>query len=154
MLTAQIFQTFADVELFVAILLLHSLDDALVPVPAGGRPYLDTELKRGLMRLHVHRRRGTPTDPAVQVIERRGTRADGAHYWKAYALNKLGKEITASPISVEMLAGMLKRIGDKTISGKIAKDVFERMWAGEGRPLEAIDGTPLLDIKPVLGPMR
>jgi aspartyl-tRNA(Asn)/glutamyl-tRNA(Gln) amidotransferase subunit B len=48
------------------------------------------------------------------------------------ALNKLGKDITASPISVEMLAGMLKRIVDKTISGKIAKDVFEAMLAGEG----------------------
>jgi aspartyl-tRNA(Asn)/glutamyl-tRNA(Gln) amidotransferase subunit B len=48
------------------------------------------------------------------------------------ALNRLGKDITASPISVEMLAGMLKRIVDKTISGKIAKDVFEAMLAGEG----------------------
>ena len=48
------------------------------------------------------------------------------------ALNKLGKDISGSPISVEMLAGMLKRIVDKTISGKIAKDVFEAMLAGEG----------------------
>ena len=31
-----------------------------------------------------------------------------------------------------MLAGMLKRIQDNTISGKIAKEVFEAMWAGEG----------------------
>lgn len=48
------------------------------------------------------------------------------------ALNKDGKEITDSPISAEHLAGLIKRISDNTISGKIAKDVFEAMWAGEG----------------------
>jgi aspartyl-tRNA(Asn)/glutamyl-tRNA(Gln) amidotransferase subunit B len=48
------------------------------------------------------------------------------------ALNKDGKEIAASPVSAAMLAGMLKRIHDNTISGKIAKEVFEAMWAGEG----------------------
>lgn len=48
------------------------------------------------------------------------------------ALNRDGKEITESPVNAAMLAGMLKRILDNTISGKIAKDVFEAMWAGEG----------------------
>ncbi|HEX2667072.1 MAG TPA: Asp-tRNA(Asn)/Glu-tRNA(Gln) amidotransferase subunit GatB [Gammaproteobacteria bacterium] len=48
------------------------------------------------------------------------------------ALNKDGKEIADSPVSAAMLAGMLKRIHDNTISGKIAKEVFEAMWAGEG----------------------
>jgi len=48
------------------------------------------------------------------------------------ALNKLGADITATPVSAEALAGLLKRIADKTISGKIAKDVFEAMLAGEG----------------------
>jgi len=48
------------------------------------------------------------------------------------ALNKAGLEISASPVNAEMLGGMLKRIADGTISGKIAKQVFEAMWAGEG----------------------
>lgn len=48
------------------------------------------------------------------------------------ALNKHGLEITESPVSAAMLGGMLKRIIDNTISGKIAKQVFEAMWAGEG----------------------
>jgi len=47
-------------------------------------------------------------------------------------LNKNNLEITESPVSAEMLAGMLKRIEDNTISGKIAKQVFEAMWNGEG----------------------
>ncbi|PPE74490.1 Asp-tRNA(Asn)/Glu-tRNA(Gln) amidotransferase GatCAB subunit B [Solimonas fluminis] len=48
------------------------------------------------------------------------------------ALNKLGKEIGDSPVTAPMLAGLVARIADKTISGKIAKDVFEAMLAGEG----------------------
>jgi aspartyl-tRNA(Asn)/glutamyl-tRNA(Gln) amidotransferase subunit B len=47
-------------------------------------------------------------------------------------LNKEGLEITNSPISAGQLAGLLKRIVDGTISGKIAKEVFAAMWAGEG----------------------
>ena len=48
------------------------------------------------------------------------------------ALNKDGLEMTESRVSSVQLAGLLKRIGDGTISGKIAKDVFEAMWNGEG----------------------
>ncbi len=44
------------------------------------------------------------------------------------ALNKAGLEITDSPVSDERLAGLLTRISDNTISGKIAKQVFEEMW--------------------------
>ena len=48
------------------------------------------------------------------------------------ALNKEGLEIEASRIPPQHLAGLINRIEDKTISGKIAKEVFEAMWAGEG----------------------
>jgi aspartyl-tRNA(Asn)/glutamyl-tRNA(Gln) amidotransferase subunit B len=48
------------------------------------------------------------------------------------ALNKAGLEITESPVSEVALAGLLARITDETISGKIAKEVFEAMWQGEG----------------------
>ncbi|WP_428622546.1 Asp-tRNA(Asn)/Glu-tRNA(Gln) amidotransferase subunit GatB [Sedimenticola sp.] len=48
------------------------------------------------------------------------------------ALNKAGLSLGESPVSAEALGGMLLRIVDKTISGKIAKQVFEAMWAGEG----------------------
>jgi aspartyl-tRNA(Asn)/glutamyl-tRNA(Gln) amidotransferase subunit B len=47
-------------------------------------------------------------------------------------LNKEGLEITSSPIAAARLAGLLKRIVDGTISGKMAKEVFAAMWAGEG----------------------
>ncbi len=48
------------------------------------------------------------------------------------AVNKAGLEITQSPLPAAALAGMLRRIADDTISGKIAKTVFEAMWNGEG----------------------
>ena len=47
-------------------------------------------------------------------------------------LNEEGREIADAPVSPVLLAGLLKRIADNTISSKIAKDVFEAMWAGEG----------------------
>nr|VFK42271.1 MAG: aspartyl/glutamyl-tRNA(Asn/Gln) amidotransferase subunit B [Candidatus Kentron sp. SD]VFK48083.1 MAG: aspartyl/glutamyl-tRNA(Asn/Gln) amidotransferase subunit B [Candidatus Kentron sp. SD]VFK80309.1 MAG: aspartyl/glutamyl-tRNA(Asn/Gln) amidotransferase subunit B [Candidatus Kentron sp. SD] len=48
------------------------------------------------------------------------------------ALNKAGKEIAESPIKPHMLGGMIRRIIDNTISGKIAKKVFDAMFKGEG----------------------
>ena len=46
-------------------------------------------------------------------------------------LNDENKDIDTSPISDAMLAQLINRIHDNTISGKIAKDVFRSMWAGE-----------------------
>jgi len=62
------------------------------------------------------------------------------------ALNKDDKSIAASPVSATLLAGMLKRIHDNTISGKIAKEVFEAMWAGEGDADAIIDKKGLKQI--------
>ncbi len=45
------------------------------------------------------------------------------------ALNKDGLDVGASRLSAAQLGGLLARIGDDTISGKIAKEVFEVMWA-------------------------
>jgi aspartyl-tRNA(Asn)/glutamyl-tRNA(Gln) amidotransferase subunit B len=47
------------------------------------------------------------------------------------ALNKENLSITQSPISSERLAHLLQRITDNTISGKIAKQVFEAMWSSD-----------------------
>ena len=50
----------------------------------------------------------------------------------AAALNRAGMELANVPITTDAFAGLLKRILDNTISGKIAKEVFEAMWNGEG----------------------
>ncbi|MES9874610.1 MAG: Asp-tRNA(Asn)/Glu-tRNA(Gln) amidotransferase subunit GatB [Candidatus Sedimenticola sp. 6PFRAG7] len=62
------------------------------------------------------------------------------------ALNKEGMDITRSPVSAELLGGLLQRITDNTISGKIAKQVFEEMWAGEGSADEVIEAKGLKQI--------
>jgi aspartyl-tRNA(Asn)/glutamyl-tRNA(Gln) amidotransferase subunit B len=54
-------------------------------------------------------------------------------------LNKQGLEIDEAPVSAEQLGGMLLRIKDNTISGKIAKTVFEAMASGEGSSDEIIE---------------
>ncbi len=50
----------------------------------------------------------------------------------AAALNKSDRDIADSPVSAAQLAGLIARIQDNTISGKIAKQVFDAMWSGEG----------------------
>ncbi|MDK9724057.1 MAG: Asp-tRNA(Asn)/Glu-tRNA(Gln) amidotransferase subunit GatB [Sterolibacteriaceae bacterium MAG5] len=56
----------------------------------------------------------------------------------AARLNKEGLEISAAPVSPAQLAGVVKRIADNTISNKIAKDVFEALWSGEGKDADAV----------------
>jgi aspartyl-tRNA(Asn)/glutamyl-tRNA(Gln) amidotransferase subunit B len=49
-------------------------------------------------------------------------------------LNKEGGGIVASPVSAEQLGAIVELIGDGTISGKVAKDLFEIVWAEGGDP--------------------
>jgi aspartyl-tRNA(Asn)/glutamyl-tRNA(Gln) amidotransferase subunit B len=50
----------------------------------------------------------------------------------AAALNRAEIDIGAAPLAPTALAGLLARVADGTISTKMAKDVFDAMWAGEG----------------------
>ncbi|WGO99353.1 Asp-tRNA(Asn)/Glu-tRNA(Gln) amidotransferase subunit GatB [Saccharophagus degradans] len=81
-----------------------------------------------------------------------GSDANTAHYFEACAkacddaklsanwvagelaarLNNEELAIQNSPVNAEQLAGLIARIKDQTISNKIAKQVFEAMWQGEG----------------------
>ena len=49
-----------------------------------------------------------------------------------------GHDITESPISAGEISELVALIEEGVISSKIAKDVFERMWAGEGAPREIV----------------
>jgi aspartyl-tRNA(Asn)/glutamyl-tRNA(Gln) amidotransferase subunit B len=62
------------------------------------------------------------------------------------ALNKAGLDISQTPISYERLAGLLKRIADNTISGKIAKQVFDALWESDTTADEIIDKQGLKQI--------
>ncbi len=62
------------------------------------------------------------------------------------ALNKAGLDITESPIAPTALALLISRISDNTISGKIAKEVFDAMWQGEGSADDIIEARGLKQI--------
>ncbi|KQY95154.1 glutamyl-tRNA amidotransferase [Caulobacter sp. Root1455] len=99
-------------------------------------------------------------DAGVLIIE-----ADRADYFEAAAkgrdaklvsnwvtnelLSKLsahGHEIAASPLPASDIAELVELIENGTISSKIAKEVFEHMWAGEGRPAKIVEARGLVQI--------
>jgi aspartyl-tRNA(Asn)/glutamyl-tRNA(Gln) amidotransferase subunit B len=99
-------------------------------------------------------------DAGVLIIE-----SDRADYFEAAAkgrdaklvsnwvtnelLSKLsanGHEIAASPLPSSDIAQLVELIENGTISSKIAKEVFEHMWAGEGRPAQIVETRGLVQI--------
>src|SRR6188768_3822732 len=61
-------------------------------------------------------------------------------------LNKEGKEISESPLSTAQLAAILDLIGERTISGKIAKDLFEIVWNEGGDPRGIVESRGLKQV--------
>ncbi|MCP5173368.1 MAG: Asp-tRNA(Asn)/Glu-tRNA(Gln) amidotransferase subunit GatB [Pseudomonadales bacterium] len=61
-------------------------------------------------------------------------------------LNAQELPITQSPVSADHLAQMIQRIDDNTISGKMAKQVFEGMWNGEGNADSIIEAKGLKQV--------
>jgi aspartyl-tRNA(Asn)/glutamyl-tRNA(Gln) amidotransferase subunit B len=99
-------------------------------------------------------------DAGVLIIE-----SDRADYFEAAAkgrdaklvsnwvtnelLSKLsagGHEIAQSPLPPQDIAQLVELIENGTISSKIAKEVFEHMWAGEGRPAQIVEARGLVQI--------
>ena len=62
------------------------------------------------------------------------------------SLNKKNIAIKNSPVSAKMLGDLINLIIDKTISGKIAKTVFEAMWNGEGNAISIIESKDLKQV--------
>ncbi|KPL50886.1 glutamyl-tRNA amidotransferase [Prosthecomicrobium hirschii] len=95
----------------------------------------------------------TPYDAMVLTLERasadyfeavaKGRDAKAAANWVINELfgrlNKEGKGIEASPVSADQLGAIVDLIGDSTISGKIAKDLFEIVWAEGGDPRAIVE---------------
>jgi aspartyl-tRNA(Asn)/glutamyl-tRNA(Gln) amidotransferase subunit B len=77
------------------------------------------------------------------VVKQSGCEAKLAANWVmgdlSGRLNKEDLDIKQSPVDADTLAQLLKRIGDKTISGKMAKDVFGKLWEQEGSVDDIID---------------
>jgi len=94
----------------------------------------------------------TSSRPTADYFETVAAQADPqlAANWVAGelggALNKDGLDIAESQVDADALAALINRISDNTISGKIAKEVFAAMWAGEGSADEIIEAKGLKQI--------
>ena len=125
-------------------LLPLEFDLAYVDALKAHLPELPDEKKARFMRDFAL----SPYDAGVLVAER-----ETADYFEAVAkgrdaklaanwvinelfgrLNKEGKDITSSPVSPDQLGSLVELITDGTISGKIAKDLFEIVWSEGGDP--------------------
>lgn len=84
------------------------------------------------------------------VVKQSGGEAKLAGNWLTGdvlgALNKAGLEIGDCPVNPERLAGLLKRIADNTISGKTAKQVFDKLWNSNDSADEIIEKEGLKQI--------
>ena len=61
-------------------------------------------------------------------------------------LNKEGKSVETSPVSSAQLGGLVDLISNGTISGKIAKDVFEILWTEGGIPSEIVQARGMVQV--------
>jgi aspartyl-tRNA(Asn)/glutamyl-tRNA(Gln) amidotransferase subunit B len=61
-------------------------------------------------------------------------------------LNREQIDLARAPVAATALAGLLARIADGTVSGKLAREVFDAMWSGEGTADEIIDRRGLRQI--------
>ena len=64
----------------------------------------------------------------------------------AARLNSEDISIVKSPVTAEQLAGLITRIADNSISGKMAKEVFEGIWDGEGNADDIIEARDLKQV--------
>lgn len=61
-------------------------------------------------------------------------------------LNKEGHSIAKSPVVADQLGAIVDLIMDKTISGKIAKDLFEIVWTEGGNPREIVKARSMVQV--------
>jgi aspartyl-tRNA(Asn)/glutamyl-tRNA(Gln) amidotransferase subunit B len=61
-------------------------------------------------------------------------------------LSEAGRDISDSPVSAEDIAELVRLREEGVISSKIAKEVFEHMWAGEGRPSAIVEARGLVQV--------
>ncbi|MFT5063022.1 MAG: aspartyl-tRNA(Asn)/glutamyl-tRNA(Gln) amidotransferase subunit B [Gammaproteobacteria bacterium] len=67
----------------------------------------------------------------------------------AALLNRDELDVAQSPVTAELLGGLIERVKDNTVSNKMAKEVFSAMWQGEGAADEIIEAKGLKQISDV-----
>jgi aspartyl-tRNA(Asn)/glutamyl-tRNA(Gln) amidotransferase subunit B len=132
------------------------LDPAWIEALAAGLPELPDEKKARFIRDYGV----TPYDAMVLTLERASAdyyeSAASGRDGKAVAnfminelfgrLNKVGAGIEDSPVSAAQIGAIVDLIQDGTISGKIAKDLFEIVWTEGGDPRALVESRGLRQV--------
>ena len=132
------------------------LDEAWVEEIAGSLPELPDALKARFVKDYGL----SAYDAGVLVLEK-----DVAEFYEAVAkgrdpkiaanwvtqelaarLNRDGLDITSSPVSAAQIGAIIDLIADGTISGKIAKDLFEILWSEGGDPKAVVEARGLKQV--------
>ncbi len=115
---------------------INAIRATLPELPRARRERLQTQYGLSAYDAGVLTAERELADYYEAVVESLGGEAKLSANWVmgelAAALNREGLTIGTSRISAPGLAGLLRQIIDGLISGKLAKEVFEAMWAGEG----------------------
>ncbi len=136
-------------------LLPLEFDQAFVDGLAAGLPELPDEKKARFVAMGLN-----PYDADVLTADRdtaayfeavaNGRDAKAAANWVinelAGRLNRQGLDVANSPVSPEQIGAIIDLIGAGTISGKIAKDVFEIVWADGGDPAGIVESRGLKQV--------
>lgn len=120
---------------------IESVRDTLPELPDAKRQRFQSQFGLSHYDAAVLTTQRELADYYEQVVAASGGQAKLAANWVmgelAAALNKDGLEIQGSPVSAQQVGALVARISDNTISGKIAKTLFEVLWQ-EGGDVDAI----------------
>lgn len=121
--------------------LIDKLKAAMPELPEARKARFISELGLGdydADSLSAHRPTADYFEAAVNVSGDAKLTANWMMGELAKTLNQAGLTIDDSPVSATMLGGLVARIKDNTLSGKIAKQVFEALWQGEGQSADEV----------------
>jgi aspartyl-tRNA(Asn)/glutamyl-tRNA(Gln) amidotransferase subunit B len=138
------YRYFPDPDLLPLELSQAEIDELKSELPELPRPKMERFIKDYALSLYdaqLLTNERAPADYFETVAKGRDAKA--AANWVINELfgrlNKEGKGIAASPVSAAQLGAILDLIADGTISGKIAKDLFEIVWAEGGDPRAIVE---------------
>ncbi len=128
---------------------IDQLRDGLPELPTAKRHRFSEQYALGNYDASVLCDSRALADYYETVVERCGDAKIAANWVQVELRGQLNRNelaIEGSPVSADDLGGLVNRILDNSISGKIAKQVFEAMWNGEGTADEVIEARGLKQV--------
>ncbi len=130
--------------------LIESIRSTLPELPDARRARFISELELSEYDAGVMTSDRYTADYFEAVLQKSGASAKLACTWISgelfSRLNKEGIELNASPVDADRFSQLVARLHDNTISGKIAKEVLDKMWSGDATADQVIEREGLKQI--------